>query len=99
MGVIYATDLAKFAEQIVWFMPPAKVLADKNYFLVHLMAKASKEAYEHLRARFPQFSDADFITALRNAPLGIFMYEEDWHKWNEKFGLIPPLPFPRKYPQ
>ena len=98
MGVVYATDLTKFAEQTVWFMPPEKALADKNYFLVHIMAKASKEAYEHFRKNFPQFSDSDFVEALRNARPGIFMYEDNWNEWNKKLGLDPPIPYPKKCP-
>lgn len=99
MGVTYSTNLNKFAEQIVWFMPPEQALRDMNYFLVHLMAKSSEEAYCHFRATFPQFSDDDFKEALRNARPGIFMYEEEWLRWNKRFGLEPPLPFPIKYPK
>ena len=97
MGVTYASDLTKFAEQIVWFMPPDKALADKNYFLIHLIAKASEEAYHHFRSNFSQFTDADFVEALHNAPPGIFIYEENWAEWNRRFGINPTLPFPRKY--
>lgn len=41
----------------------------------------------------------DFKEALRNARPGIFMYKENWDEWNQKFGFIPTLPFPQKYPQ
>jgi hypothetical protein len=97
MNISYATDLVKFAEQIVWFMPPEAALKDKNYFLVHLMAKSTAEAYEHFRRHFPEYSDADFVEALRESLPGIFMFEDDWNMWNKKFGLDPSLPFPRKY--
>ena len=93
----YATDLSQFAKQIVWFMPPEKALEDMNYFLVHLMAKSTDGAYHHFREQFPEFSDCYFIDALHNAKPGIFMFENDWIAWNDKFGLNPPLPFPRKY--
>jgi hypothetical protein len=97
MGFPFSDSLNGFAKQVVWFMPADEALADTGYFLAHLMAKSTDDAYEHLRRRFPQFTDEDFVQALRNAPPGLFLYEDEWNTWNEKFGLIPPLPFPRKY--
>jgi hypothetical protein len=98
MDTFFATDLNKFAEEVVWFMPAEEALNDMNYFLVHLMAKSPIQAYAHFREYFPQYTDDDFINALKNASPGIFLYENLWNRWNEKFGLVPPLPFPRKYP-
>lgn len=97
MDTFFATDLKRFAEEVVWFMSADEALKDMDYFLVHLMAKSPIKAYQHFREHFPQYTDEDFIQALRSASPGVFISESKWNRWNENFGLIPPLPFPRKY--
>lgn len=92
----YADNLEEFARQVVWYMEPQDALKDKNSFLLHLMAKTTRNAYEHVRKNF-LYTDEDFIEALRNAKPGVFIYEDDWLKWNAIFGINPPLPFPRKW--
>jgi hypothetical protein len=97
LETFFSQNLEIFAREVVWFMTAEKALSNMDFFLVHLMAKNPQAGYPHFRKYFPQFTDADFIKALKNAPPGIFLDVESWTKWNIRFGLIPPLPFPKKY--
>ena len=94
-GNFLATDLVKFADQIVWYMHGDQALQDQDFFLAHIMAFTPQVGYEHCRKHF-HFTDEDFVQALRNAPPGDFQ-PEDWLYWNNKFGLEPPLPLPVVY--
>jgi len=91
-------EFRAFANNAVWYMQPNEALADINFFLVHIMAKLPEAAFDYAKNRF-KLTEDDFVEALRNAPPGEFIYEENWAEWNEKLGLNPPLPFPRKYPK
>lgn len=92
----FSTDIHKFAKQIVWFESRERSLKDIDAFLVFVMARGGEEAFQHALEAF-KFSINDFIKAFQKAKPGVFIYEEQWNKWNDKFGIDPKLPFPRKY--
>lgn len=86
-----------FTARSLWNMTVDEALADMDGFLVHLMAKTPKGFFNYLKREFG-FTNEDFIEALRNATPGEFIYKENWLEWNEKLGITPPFPFPKKYP-
>ena len=90
-------ELKELAGRYVWYMSPDQALEDMDFFLVHIMGRTPEKVTDHLKEKFKITND-DLIKALHNARPGIFMYEDYWNKWNDKLGLDPPLPFPRKYP-
>lgn len=95
---IFSSSLQEFAKEIVWFSSPEQSLKDIHAFLVFIMARGGEQAFEHAQKTFG-FTNEDFTKALNNAKPGVFIYEEQWNNWNEKLGINPKLPFPRKYKQ
>lgn len=91
----YSQDFAKFYEEVIWWDVYAPDKFNKNNFLVQLLARGgSKNKIEHAKKVFG-FTDDDFREALHNAPPGVVMYEDQWRELNIKYGIDPPLPFPR----
>jgi len=93
-GLTWSHDFKTFAKQVVWF-PSEEQQGEKYPFLVLLMARGPRSAYEHARKVFG-FTDEDFREALRQAKPGVFMTEERWERWNKELGFVPPLPLPRR---
>lgn len=93
--LIYSNDLYEFAKQVVWFDCPERRVSDKYAFLAFIMAKSVPSAYNHAKTVFG-FTDADFKEALYRAKPGLFMYHEQWEKWNKTLGIEPTLPIPQK---
>ena len=93
-GIAYSHDFHQFAKQVVWFGGEEQQ-GVKYPFLALLMARGTHTAYEHARQAFG-FTDEDFREALRRAKAGVFMYREQWERWNTELGFVPPLPFPEK---
>jgi hypothetical protein len=60
------------------------------------MARGGPSAFEHAKTVFG-FTDEDFVNALKAAKPGLFIYREQWEKWNKTFEIDPPLPFPIKF--
>lgn len=90
-------NFRRFAARSIWNMTVDEALADMDAFLVHLMAKTPEGFFNVVKKEFG-LTNEDFIDALRKAPPGEFIYKENWLEWNDKLGINPPLPFPRKYP-
>ena len=92
------TNLQKFAEALVWHDCPERYIrtpeAYKN-FLVFLLAHMPEDVITYAQKTF-NITDADFIDALKTAKPGVFIYESEWTRCNDKLGIVPPLPFPRK---
>jgi len=93
-GINYSHDFREFAKQVVWFGGEEQQ-GVKYPFLVFLMARGTRNAYEHARREFG-FTDEDFREALRQAKAGVFMYPERWEQWNAELGITPALPFPER---
>lgn len=92
------TDIHQFAKKVVWYECPERhIRNEQEYldFLVFLLAKMPQEIIDHAKEAF-SISDANFCKALKTAKPGVFMYEDAWEKCNEKLGISPSLPFPRK---
>ena len=62
-------QLRALARRVIWFQPSRDALADPKRFLCYLMARPTPEDIA-IAAR--SFSRAEFLTALRNAPPGMF---------------------------
>lgn len=90
----YSKDFSEFYRDVIWWGQYEPDRFNKNNFLVQLLARGSKNKIEHAKKVFG-FTDDDFREALRNAPPGVVMYEEKWRELNIKYGIDPPLPFPR----
>ena len=90
----YSHDFLEFAKEAIWFAGEEQQ-GDKYPFLALLMARGSRQAYEHARQVFG-FTDEDFREALRQAKAGVFMYREEWERWNAELGITPALPFPER---
>jgi len=80
------------ARRVVWFEPPARVLADPIRFMAYAMASATHEDMKVLRRHV---SDDDFREALDHAPPGI-IDPRSWAFWNAKLGRYPAPPLPRR---
>jgi hypothetical protein len=94
----FSNDLHEFAKQIVWFGGPERCVSDIAAFLAFIMAKSVPSAFEHAKMAFG-FTDEDFRNALKTAKPGLFIYPEQWERWNRSLGIEPPLPFPVKWPE
>lgn len=90
----YSKDFSEFYRDVIWWGKYEPDRFNKNNFLVQLLARGAKETIEHAQNVFG-FTDDDFREALRNAPAGVVMYEEKWKELNIKYGIDPPLLFPR----
>lgn len=95
---LYSHDLYEFAKQIVWFDGPERRVTDTSDFLAFIMAKSVPSAFEHAKKAFG-FTEKDFRNALKSAKPGLFVYPEQWERWNQTLGIKPPLPFPQKWQQ
>jgi hypothetical protein len=93
-GIAYSHDFQAFAKQVVWFGGEEQQ-GVKYPFLAFLMGRGARAAYDHARCVFG-FTDEDFREALRRAKAGVFIYQEEWERWNTELGFVPPLPFPKK---
>lgn len=91
----FSPDLYEFARQVVWFDGPERRAIDPYALLAFIMAKSVPSAYRHARECFG-FTDEDFREALRRAKPGLFVYPEQWAKWNKELEIDPPLPMPKK---
>jgi hypothetical protein len=94
----FSHDLYEFAKQIVWFDGSERRISDTSSFLAFIMARSVPSAFEHAKNAFG-FTNKDFINALKVAKPGLFIYKQQWEKWNKILGIKPPLPFPMKYPE
>lgn len=93
-NITYSDDFAEFYRDVVWWGKYEPERFNKNNFLTQLLARGAKEKIQHAQEIFG-FTDDDFKTALYNAPPGVIMYEEQWFELNKKYGIDPPLPFPK----
>lgn len=94
----YSNNINEFAKQVVWYDCPERHLKTPeafNNFLVFLMGRGGSAALAHARTVFG-ITDEQLANALQTAKPGVFIYEENWNRWNEKLGIVPTLPFPRK---
>ena len=87
-----AAELTEVARRVVWFKPPEKTLADRVFFLAHLMAHGT---YEDVVIAKKYFTPEDFREALENAPPGVFRARA-WAYWNTVFGRVPVPPMPKR---
>jgi hypothetical protein len=94
----FSNDLHEFSKQIVWFDGPERRVSDTSAFLAFIMAKSVPSAYEHAKMIFG-FTNEDFRNALKAAKPGLFVYSEQWERWNKILGIEPSLPFPVKWPE
>lgn len=93
---LFSNDLKEFAAQVVWFDGPERRVLDTASFLAFIMAKSVPSAFDHAKMAFG-FTDEDFKNALKSAKPGLFVYPEQWERWNEALKIDPPLPFPKKW--
>ncbi len=91
----YSQNLLEFAEAVVWFMKPERVLQYTDMFLLYMMRGTSEKQYLHAKKYF-DYTDDDFRSALYNAPPGIIMHQEVWDYWNKHLNINPILPMPKK---
>ena len=92
------TDLHEFAKYAVWYDCPERFIkTEQAYkdFLVHLLAYSPDSYIEHAKKTF-KITDEDFRDALKTSKPGVFMFENEWLYCNERLGINPPLPYPRK---
>ena len=91
-------ELRNFAHEHVFWWGDRWHHVDRNALLVFILAKKTTETEELARERFG-FTDEDFKEALRQTPPGLFLFPSDWEETNRRFGIIPPLPFPKISPE
>ena len=88
----YAKDLRRVAREVVWFKEPEETLADRDFFLAHVMTYGTVEdvvtAQKH-------YSKDEFRAALENAPAGVFD-PRSWAYWNTVLGRTPVPALPRR---
>lgn len=81
-------DILKFTEfsnkKVYWWAAVEK--ADVNDVLATILAKHTPNIEKEARALFG-FTDADFIQALKHAPVGLFESQDKWDKVTMRFGL------------
>lgn len=81
--------LEAIAERVVWWKPPAQALADRRYFLAHVMASGTFDEVRCVRGHFPQEA---FRAVLEDPPPGLFD-PRSWAYWNLVFDReAPDLP-------
>lgn len=85
-------DLRRVAQQVVWFKEPEETLADRDFFLAHVMTYG---LIEEIAVVEKYFQPADFRHALENAPPGVFD-PRSWAYWNTVFGRTPVPAMPRR---
>lgn len=88
----FPKDLRKIAHEVVWFMPPEEALADRAFFLAHVMTYAT---IEEVAVVEKYFTTDDFRHALENAPPGVFDLRS-WTYWNTVFNRFPVPEMPRR---
>ena len=88
----FPRDLRRVAHEVVWFKEPEETLADRNFFLAHVMTYGTVE--DVLTAR-RHFSVEEFRAALENAPAGVFD-PRSWAYWNTVLGRLPVPPLPKR---
>lgn len=87
---------ADFAKSVIWWSNNNDIhldLPSQNYMLAMLLGRNGTREQE-AREKYG-YTDEDFREALRHAPAGSFMTLKDWEATNRRFGIDPPLPFPR----
>lgn len=88
-----APRLRALSRRVIWFEPPAKALADPDRFLCYLMARATPE---DVAIAGEYFDRADFLSALRHAPPGLFT-SRAWAYWNLVLEGHNERPLPRRF--
>lgn len=88
------SELRKFANEYVFWWGDGWHKVDIAALLNFILAKKTIDVEILARKKFG-FVDEDFKAALHCAPPGLFMFQSDWEEVNLRFGIIPPLPFPK----
>ena len=85
-------DLRRVARRCVWFKPPEEAAACPEHFVAHVLTFGTHEDVKALRR---QFSDAELIEAMDNAPGGVFD-ARSWAYWNLILGRAEAPAMPRR---
>lgn len=89
-------EILELASRVVWYEEPQKTVADKRFFLCHIMTYGTLEDVL-IAKKF--FMDKDFIEAIDDPVPGVFD-PRSWAYWNTVYGRIPTPPLkPRFQPQ
>jgi hypothetical protein len=91
-GMNRAAQLKAVAREVVWFKEPEETLADRDFFLAHVMTYGTVEEVV-IAQRY--FSKEEFRAALENAPAGVFD-PRSWAYWNTVLGRTPVPSMPRR---
>ena len=75
--------LHHLARKYVWWKSPGEAIGDKNHFIAQVMTYGVMEDCFWL---LKHLGEADFITALRNPPIGVFN-GRSWHFRRKNSGL------------
>jgi hypothetical protein len=87
-----AREVLKIAREVVWFMRPEEAVADRDFFLAHVMTYGTVEDVVTAKK---YFTSADFRHALEHAPPGVFD-ARSWNYWNLVLGREPVPPLPKR---
>lgn len=85
-------DTEAVARRVVWFEEPAEALEDPIRFMAYAMKHAVHDDMGVLRR---YVSDEDFCEVLDKAPPSI-IDPRSWAYWNNKMGLYPAPPMPKR---
>ena len=83
-------ELAELAGRLVWWKPPAEVLADPERFLAQVMVYGTAEDIVAARRHYPESAFGD---VLANPPSGLFD-PRSWAYWHAVLGLGLPEEIP-----
>lgn len=92
--LIDVAALREFAHEYVFWWGERWDKVDVAALLNFILAKCTVEVEVLARKKFG-FTDEDFRAALHCTPPGLFIFQTDWEDTNRRFGIVPPLPFPK----
>ena len=85
-------EIHEWVAKYLWYGELGELLEDKNKLLLFAMARTPEDDLTPLEK---YYTKKDFIEALQKAHPGIFVSKARWNHWNERLGIIPPLPLPQ----
>ena len=98
MREVNLKEFTDFAQKHVYWWGETRSNINVGAVLRLILARKSAYVENMARERFG-FTDDDFCEALHDTPPGLFWgpgAEEHWDEVNVRFGIVPPLPFPKR---
>ena len=87
-------SLQDVARRVNWYTDPARLLANPELFLTHVMARGSTEDVVEVLRHYPMEA---LRAAYRHAPPGLFT-KRAWAYWGLKLLGDPDYPMPERFP-